>query len=209
MHDHDHHHHHTPSPDLTRAFVIGIILNIIFVAIEFGAGLLTDSLALISDAGHNLSDVSSLFLALWAIRLLKVKPTQTFTYDALNRLKTANGTRYGSKTYSYDEIGNITAKDGLTYTYSKVSAGPHAVTSLSDGTTIIYDANGNMYRKSKLGTVMEYVYDAQNRLLQVKKNTTVIAEFVYDGDGGRVQKTSYNSPTYFVTTGVVKTAPLV
>jgi len=80
MHNHDHHHHHAPSPNLTRAFVIGIVLNISFVAIEFGAGLFTHSLALISDAGHNLSDVSGLFLALWAIRLLKVKPTQTFTY---------------------------------------------------------------------------------------------------------------------------------
>lgn len=79
MHDHDHH-HHTPSARLTRAFVIGIVLNVSFVAIEFGAGLFTHSLALISDAGHNLSDVSSLFFALWAIRLLKVKPTQTFTY---------------------------------------------------------------------------------------------------------------------------------
>ena len=79
MHDHDHH-HHTPSPNLARAFTIGIILNVVFVAIEFSAGLFTNSLALVSDAGHNLSDVSSLFLALWAIRLLKVKPTQTFTY---------------------------------------------------------------------------------------------------------------------------------
>jgi cobalt-zinc-cadmium efflux system protein len=80
MHNHDHHHHHASPTRLTRALVIGIVLNVTFVAIEFGVGLFTHSLALISDAGHNLSDVSSLFLALWAIRLLKVKPTQTFTY---------------------------------------------------------------------------------------------------------------------------------
>jgi len=79
MHSHDHH-HHAPPARLTQAFVIGIVLNVTFVIIEFVAGLFTNSLALISDAGHNLSDVSSLFLALWAIRLLKVKPTQTFTY---------------------------------------------------------------------------------------------------------------------------------
>src|SRR6478735_6207299 len=80
MHSHDHDHHHAPPARITQAFVIGIVLNVTFVIIEFVAGLFTNSLALISDAGHNLSDVSSLFLALWAFRLLKVKPTQTFTY---------------------------------------------------------------------------------------------------------------------------------
>lgn len=81
MHDHDHSHHHLPTPsNLNRAFVIGIALNVIFVIVEFAAGFITDSLALISDAGHNLSDVSSLFLALWAFRLVKVKATATYTY---------------------------------------------------------------------------------------------------------------------------------
>src|SRR5258708_13580132 len=81
MHDHDHSHHHVQAPvNLNRAFVIGIALNVTFVVVEFVAGVLTDSLALISDAGHNLSDVSSLFLALWAFRLVKVKATETFTY---------------------------------------------------------------------------------------------------------------------------------
>jgi len=81
MHDHDHSHHHLPvASTLNRAFLIGITLNVIFVVIEFVAGLFTDSLALISDAGHNLSDVSSLFLALWAFRLIKVKATETYTY---------------------------------------------------------------------------------------------------------------------------------
>ena len=117
--------------------------------------------------------------------------TQTFKYDALNRLTQAIGVSYGTKNYSYDQIGNIISKDGLTYTYSKVSAGPHAVTSLSDGTIITYDLNGNMATKSKAGEVMQYLYDSENRLTQVIKNTTLIAEYLYDGDGGRVQKTSY------------------
>ena len=53
--NHDHH----QSPDLTnlnRAFWIGIILNAVFVVIEFSAGFYYNSLALLSDAGHNLSD---------------------------------------------------------------------------------------------------------------------------------------------------------
>ncbi len=81
MHDHHHHHHATiPAHDPGKPFVIGIALNVAFVVVEFAVGFYTNSLGLISDAGHNLSDVSSLFLALWAFRLLKAKPTQNFTY---------------------------------------------------------------------------------------------------------------------------------
>ena len=65
---------------INRAFIIGIILNLLFVVVEFGAGVYLNSLALISDAGHNLVDVASLALAMVAFRLAKVKPNQTFTY---------------------------------------------------------------------------------------------------------------------------------
>lgn len=80
--EHAHHHHH-PIAELTnvnRAFIIGIVLNSLFVLIEFSAGFYWNSLALISDAGHNLSDVASLILALLAFRLAKVKSSKIFTY---------------------------------------------------------------------------------------------------------------------------------
>ena len=84
MHDHSHdHHHHAHALDITQvnnSLVVGILLNITFVVVEFGAGFFSNSLALISDAGHNLSDVASLALALLAFKLLKSKPTQKFTY---------------------------------------------------------------------------------------------------------------------------------
>jgi cobalt-zinc-cadmium efflux system protein len=82
MHNHDGHHHHPPL-DLSRVsrlLVFGIILNMTFVVIEFGAGFLSGSLALMSDAGHNLSDVATLALALLAFQLFKVKPSLKFTY---------------------------------------------------------------------------------------------------------------------------------
>jgi RHS repeat-associated protein len=128
--------------------------------------------------------------------------SQTFQYDALNRLTQATGAAYGTKTYTYDEVGNIITKDGLTYKYGENGAGPHAVTSLSDGTTITYDANGNMSTKSKSGEVMQYYYDAENRLTEVRKNMTLIAEYLYDGDGGRVQKTSYATTVNSVQSGL-------
>ena len=58
-----HHHHHHAKPDYNRAFAVGVVLNIIFVVIEVTYGVIADSLALITDAGHNLSDVMGLLLA--------------------------------------------------------------------------------------------------------------------------------------------------
>ena len=63
-----------------RAFITGIFINLLYVVIEFGTGLYYSSLALISDAGHNLTDVASLALALLAFRLAKVKSSDKFTY---------------------------------------------------------------------------------------------------------------------------------
>lgn len=80
-HNHTHQHNHDHSiASLNKAFMIGIILNTLFVTIEFGAGFYFDSLGLISDAGHNLSDVASLILALIAFRLSKVKANSRYTY---------------------------------------------------------------------------------------------------------------------------------
>ena len=73
-HEHSHQHSHAINAEsLNKAFIIGIVLNLAFVVIEFAAGFWFDSLALLSDAGHNLSDVVSLVLALLAFRLAKVK----------------------------------------------------------------------------------------------------------------------------------------
>ncbi|WP_298390717.1 cation diffusion facilitator family transporter [Hydrotalea sp.] len=78
---HDHHHEHTPTINtLNRAFIIGIVLNTLFVIIEAIFGWMYHSMALLSDAGHNLSDVASLFLAMLAYQLAQSKPTETFTY---------------------------------------------------------------------------------------------------------------------------------
>jgi len=77
-HHHDHHNHELTH--LNSAFIIGIILNLIFVLIEFFAGIYSHSMALISDAGHNLVDVFALVLALVAYRMSKVKSTSQMTY---------------------------------------------------------------------------------------------------------------------------------
>lgn len=77
------HHHHEHSHQITsldRVFIFGIILNLLFVAAETGVGILYNSLGLLSDAGHNLSDVFSLLLALLAFRLTRVRGNARYTY---------------------------------------------------------------------------------------------------------------------------------
>ncbi len=65
---------------MTRAFLIGIILNLGFVVVEAGFGFWADSLALLADASHNFGDVIGLVLAWGAATLMSRKPSARFTY---------------------------------------------------------------------------------------------------------------------------------
>ena len=78
-HEHHHHHDHTVT-SLNKAFIWGIALNVGFVVVEFAVGLYYGSMGLLSDAGHNLSDVASLLLAMLAFRLAQAKATPKYTY---------------------------------------------------------------------------------------------------------------------------------
>ncbi|NEW95090.1 cation diffusion facilitator family transporter [Rhodopseudomonas sp. BR0M22] len=89
---HDHHHHHGPGAshgpgghshapkDFGRAFAIGIALNVAFVIAEAAFGYFSNSMALIADAGHNLSDVAGLVVAWVAAGLSKRPPSARYTY---------------------------------------------------------------------------------------------------------------------------------
>ena len=82
-HEHHHHHHHHDAADLQSlkgVYTVSIILNLAFVLIEAGVGLWGNSLGLLSDAGHNLSDVFSLLLAMVALRLAATRSTKKMTY---------------------------------------------------------------------------------------------------------------------------------
>ncbi|HTH28764.1 MAG TPA: cation diffusion facilitator family transporter [Sphingobium sp.] len=84
-HDHGHGHghhghpHHAPG-SFGRAFAIGVTLNLSFVVVEAAFGILGNSLALLADAGHNLSDVIALLVAWGAAALGRVLPSRRFTY---------------------------------------------------------------------------------------------------------------------------------
>lgn len=74
------HSHSHAGPNYTLVFAIGTTLNAAFVVVEAIYGLLSNSLALIADAGHNLGDVLALLLAWGATYLAQRKPTRTKTY---------------------------------------------------------------------------------------------------------------------------------
>lgn len=80
---HDHH-GHNHAPTFTRSnqnvFIIGIVLNLVFVVAEIVAGLFYNSMALLTDAGHNASDVASLLLSLIAFRMANRGSSAKFTY---------------------------------------------------------------------------------------------------------------------------------
>ncbi len=76
------HHHHTPevTGSTRRILIVATLLNLLFVGIEAGIGWWHNSLSLLSDAGHNLSDVFSLVLVLVAFRLEKIAKNERYTY---------------------------------------------------------------------------------------------------------------------------------
>jgi len=77
---HDHHHNHHAKADFGPAFAIGIALNLGFVAIEAVYGFIANSMSLLADAGHNLSDVLGLVVAWAGAVMAKRAASPRFTY---------------------------------------------------------------------------------------------------------------------------------
>lgn len=79
-HGHHHHHHSEAATGLNRAFLYGISLNVIYILVEAGFGIYLNSMALLADAGHNLSDVLGLLLAWGAASLAKLPVNNRHSY---------------------------------------------------------------------------------------------------------------------------------
>lgn len=143
--------------------------------------------------------------------------TQTFTYDFLNRLKSAQasggtGGTYALEYYTVNEIGNLTAKGSAGISYPATTPGgcsvgtlaskPHAAsgsTSNPGTNTYTYDCNGNVTARNIGGTTFTLAYDNENRLTDVTGGGTA-AKFGYNGDGERVsgQLTTGGATTVYV-----------
>ncbi len=103
-HNHSHDGHDHAPADFSRAFAIGTALNIAFVLVEGGYGFMANSLALMADAGHNLSDVMTLLLAWCGMALARrgATPRHTFGFKKGTILVSL-----GSALFLYAAIGVI------------------------------------------------------------------------------------------------------
>ncbi|WP_196139344.1 RHS repeat-associated core domain-containing protein [Aliikangiella sp. G2MR2-5] len=116
--------------------------------------------------------------------------SRTFTYDDLSRLKTQSNVDYfgGSELFSYDEIGNITERNGVKYVYpEKGKARPHAVTSVGSK-AYQYNDNGDMFDRN--GDLIDYDFDRQ--MVQYKDES-----YLYDYAGRRVKKWTSEDTIYY------------
>jgi uncharacterized repeat protein (TIGR01451 family) len=121
-----------------------------------------------------------------------------YSYDPLNRLVAVSDSAGGgldlARSYSYNAIGNLVSKDGLSYDYSSGLA--HAPNQVGD-LDFSYDANGNRETQSGSGQV-SYRYHELNRLTYVISDTASgesVTQAVYDGDGQRVKRLSPDGVT--------------
>jgi cobalt-zinc-cadmium efflux system protein len=80
MSGHGHSHSHQHGTDFSRAFALGILLNVAIVLLELVGGVLSGSMALIADAGHNLSDGLGLVVGWAGAVMAKKSPSSRFTY---------------------------------------------------------------------------------------------------------------------------------
>jgi RHS repeat-associated protein len=140
--------------------------------------------------------------------LLPANKTQSFTYDHLGRLKTAEtpaaATSPYKHTYAYDLLGNIQSRGEyqtdctpppctweptpIPYNYTYDPNHVHAVTSAGSGTDFDYDANGNMTIRTDSTGSFTQAFDRENRLTSVTNNaTTQVTQFLYDASGQRVK----------------------
>ncbi|MBI5825424.1 MAG: RHS repeat protein, partial [Chloroflexi bacterium] len=122
--------------------------------------------------------------------------TNTYGYDPLDRLTSwnLNGT---TENYTYDADGNLDIKAGMDLNYNDATH-EHAVTHIGGVQKYWHDANGNQTKRIVGADTYDLAYDAENRMVEVKKNNTVMATFVYDGDGRRVESTINGTTTTFV-----------
>ena len=107
-------------------------------------------------------------------------------------------------TWSYADNGNLIRFNSATQNQYYLDANhKHAVTHLNGQAAANqkywYDANGNaMKRIGEDSATYEFVYDFENRVTQLKKNTAVISTFKYDGDGNRIVETTGGVTTAYL-----------
>jgi len=126
--------------------------------------------------------------------------TQSFTYSAAGYLTQATSNMYGALSYGYDSAGNMTSKEGSSFSYqnNRVVSGTNFSAS--------YDTRGNRISQTKGGVTKNFTFDRENHLREVLEGTVVKNVFDYDFKGERIlkvdadgTKTIYVGPNFEVT----------
>lgn len=119
---------------------------------------------------------------------------EAFTYDSLNRLKTwvATGSMPRTKSYEYDEVGNLISQSGLGNYHYGSGAGPHAVTSITDNSgktvgTFQYDKDGNQTYAVLNGKSRSVNYTSFEKPLVIK-NDHVETDFYYNANRDQLER---------------------
>jgi RHS repeat-associated protein len=115
-------------------------------------------------------------------------PAQTTAAGAFTAAKPVTGSQQTIQVVATDGSGNT-----RTNTYQFTPTGTNA--------TYGYDANGNMTTRTEGGVTTEYVWDAENRLIEVKQGGNALASFTYDGEGRRYSATSGGATRVFINDG--------
>jgi len=158
-HGHDHHHHADPAE---RGFALGVGLNLGFVVLEAAAGLIAGSVALLADAGHNLSDVLGLVLAWWAVRLARrpAGPRRSYGWRRASILAAL-----GNGVLLLGAVGAIAVESALRLiTPAPVETGPMlwvaAAGILVNGGTALLFARGRAADINRRGAFLHMLADA-------------------------------------------------
>ena len=176
----------------------------------YGNGVVTDQVfnqqtgrlqsILTHKGGANIQDLSFTFDAIGNLTRrddFKRGVNETFQYDNLNRVTSSNvaGNATASGSYIYDAIGNITSKTNVgAYLYGAGNAGPHAVTSVSNGgvtRTFTYDANGNLLTNYNFTAAADRTvnWTSYNKPLTISQGGSS-ATFQYGADRARFKQTA-------------------
>src|SRR5258705_5435779 len=140
------------------------------------------------DAGGNITQIANPLAS----------ETQAYGYDALDRLTSWTLNNVQQEAYGYNPTtGNLETKAGITYTYDTLHNHQHAVASLTNGNSYLYDANGNQITRTVNNQTFNLAYDAEGRLVTVT-GPSMNAQFIYDGDGARVKSIINGTNTLFI-----------
>ena len=109
-----------------------------------------------------------------------------YSYDSKNRLESAQPTSGNAYNYTYDAVDNITGQNATQFSNNELNQITSARSQGSTTGTASYDGNGNILQDNTSGALFKYLWDAENRLVQVTQPSGNTVQFRYNGLGQRL-----------------------